>query len=174
MNKSKQKQFLALYEPVYKPFERFCRARVYGDMDYEDLMNDTLLLAYQKFDKLDSNDSFLSFLFGISVRLLANNHRKKKAEIHSEEDIASAAPTSGSTEQRAEVHLLHRALRCLKEEQREALILYEISGFPIKEIAQVQECSVDAVKQRLSRGRKRLTEILTFESEYKMGKEGSL
>lgn len=134
-------------------------------------MNETLLMAYQKFDKLHSNEAFLSFLFGISVRLLANNHRKKKAEIHSELDDSSLAIASESTEKSTEVHLLHQALRCLKEDQREALILFEISGFPIKEIAQIQECSVDAVKQRLSRGRKRLTEILTFESEHKLGKE---
>jgi RNA polymerase sigma-70 factor (ECF subfamily) len=172
VNTSKKDQFLSLYEPVYSSFERFCRARTYGDMDYEDLMNETLLLAFQKFDQLQSKDSFLSFLFGISVRLLANNHRKKKAELHSGTGLENVAIASENTEQRAEVHLLHKALRCLKEEQREALILFEISGFPIKEIAQIQECSVDAVKQRLSRGRKRLTEILTFESEYKLGKEG--
>ena len=171
MSKSKQKAFLALYEPAYKSFERFCRARVYGDMDYEDLMNETLLLAYQKFDKVESEKAFLSFLFGISVRLLANNHRKMKAETHSELEASAFATSSEKTEQGAEVHLLHQALRCLHEDQREALILYEISGFQIKEIAQLQECSVDAVKQRLSRGRKRLTEILTFESEYKLGKK---
>jgi RNA polymerase sigma-70 factor (ECF subfamily) len=140
-------------------------------MDYEDLMNETLLIAFQKFETLKSKDAFLSFLFSISVRLLANNHRKNKAELHSESEPSTVAIASENTEQRTEVHLLHKALRCLKEEQREALILFEISGFPIKEIAQIQECSVDAVKQRLSRGRKRLTEILTFESEYKLGKE---
>ena len=172
MNTSKKDSFLSLYEPVYGSFERFCRARAYGDMDYEDLMNETILLAFQKFDQLQSKDSFLSFLFGISVRLLANNHRKKKTELHTGTALENVAIASENTEQLAEVHLLHKALRCLKEEQREALILFEVSGFPIKEIAQIQECTVDAVKQRLSRGRKRLTEILTFESEYKLGTEG--
>ena len=81
MKKSKQDIFLELYKPVHERFERFCRARVYGDMDYKDLMNDTLLVAYQKFESLKSKEAFLSFLFGISIRLLANNNKKKKAEI---------------------------------------------------------------------------------------------
>ncbi len=75
-----QNEFLRLYEPVHEKFERFCRARVYGDMEYTDLMNETLLVAFQKMDNLKSDASFLSFLFGISVRLLANNNRKIKEE----------------------------------------------------------------------------------------------
>ena len=49
------------------------------------------------------------------------------------------------------------------------LILFEISGFSIKEVAGLQAASISAVKQRLKRGREKLTEILTFESEYKTG-----
>jgi len=64
---------------------------------------------------------------------------------------------------------LHRALALLPEAQREALILFEISGFSIKEVAGLQAASISAVKQRLKRGREKLTEILTFESEYKTG-----
>ena len=76
MRESKQQQnFLKLYEPVHDRFERFCRARVFGNMEYQDLMNDTLLVAFQKFDTLKSEKAFLSFLIGISVRILANNHK---------------------------------------------------------------------------------------------------
>ena len=78
MSKKKQEQFLALYEPIHDRFERFCRARVYGDMDYRDLMNDTLLVAFDKFETLKSKDAFLSFLFSISVRIIGNYHQKKK------------------------------------------------------------------------------------------------
>ena len=51
-------------------------------MDYQDLMNDTLLVAFEKFETLKSEKAFLSFLFGISVRLLANNNKKKKVGIN--------------------------------------------------------------------------------------------
>jgi RNA polymerase sigma factor (sigma-70 family) len=70
-----------------------------------------------------------------------------------------------------EVELLHRALAELSDDQREALILFEISGFSIREVSEIQECSESAVKQRLKRGRERLGEILSFESELKTGKE---
>lgn len=171
MSKSKQYRFLSLYEPVHDRFERFCRARVYGEMEYNDLMNETLLVAYNKFDSLKSPEAFLSFLFGISVRLLANSNRKMKAKTGAYEDVLGALAGKDQTDLDAEVHLLHSALAMLKTEQRECLILFEISGFSIREIAEIQSVSEDAVKQRLRRGRIQLTTILTFESAHKTGKE---
>ena len=76
MSNKKQVRFMQLYEPIHDRFERFCRARVYGEMDHGDLMNETLLRAFDKFDTLKSDDAFLSFLFGIAIRVLANDHRK--------------------------------------------------------------------------------------------------
>lgn len=164
--KAKQNHFLKLYEPVHDRFERFCRARVYGDMEYTDLMNETLLVAFQKMDSLKSEQAFLSFLIGISVRILANNNRKKKEETIIDGSNFDVQDVNAQTERDAEVHLLHKALALLTDEQKECLILFEISGFSIKEIMKIQDASESAIKQRLKRSRIRLTEILTFESNY--------
>lgn len=159
-----------MYEPVHDQFERFCRARVYGDMEYRDLINETLLVAYDKLDSLRSEAAFLSFLISISVRLLANNHRKRKeAPLPAEEQLHNYRDWNANTAHATEVSLLHAALAKLPEEQREALILFEISGFKIKEIALMQSASESAVKQRLKRGRKKLTEVLTFVGTPKSG-----
>ena len=89
--RKKQKEFLELYEPIHDDFERFCRARVYGDMDFRDLMNETLLRAYQKFEELRSKEAFFSYLLSISVRILANNKRKRKEESSSGTSIRRRA-----------------------------------------------------------------------------------
>jgi RNA polymerase sigma-70 factor (ECF subfamily) len=167
---SKQGKFLALYEPIHDRFERFCRARVYGDMDYKDLMNETLLIAYTKFDSLKSEQAFLSFLFTIAVRFLANTAKKAKKELSDESVNLSSLKAEGSgSESSAEVYLLHEALALLPDLQREAIILFEISGFSIKDIMDIQGAKESAVKQRLKRGRERLTAILTFESTHQRG-----
>jgi len=165
-NKQQQK-FLALYEPVHDSFERFCRARVFGNMEYQDLMNDTLLIAFEKLDTLKSSTAFLSFIIGISVRVLSNNHKKKKEEEYPQQESFDVLDVNAETERDAEVYLLHKALAILPEEQRECIILFEISGFSIKEIMEIQNASESAIKQRLKRGRAKLMEILTFESNYK-------
>lgn len=162
----KQQAFLKLYEPVHERFERFCRARVFGDMDFRDLMNDTLVVAYEKIDTLKSTDAFLSFLFGISVRLLGN-YSKKKKEQRLPEHIQIPA-LSVVQPSHIDVHYLYEALSCLPEKQRECLILFEISGFSIKEITIIQNTTESSVKQRLKRGREQLTRILTFEASPKI------
>lgn len=166
--KDKQVAFLKLYEPVHERFERFCRARVYNEMDFRDLMNDSLLVAYEKFDSLRSKDAFLSFLFSICVRVLGNYHQKKRenripeGNAHLEIRDRSTNPQS-----RADIHYLYEALAQLPHEQRESIILFEISGFSIQEITVIQNASESAVKQRLKRGREKLMEILTYESSLK-------
>jgi len=170
MSKRKQDKFLLLYKGVHDRFERFCRARACGDMPYEDLMNESLLIAYQKIDTLQKEGSFLSFLIGISRRILANSQRKKKALLAADDSILSNyADPEDVMSKRMDVALLHKALAFLPAEQREALILFEITGFSIKEIAQLHESSESAVKQRLSRGRKALANILKNKLSLKTG-----
>ena len=161
MNKSKQQHFLSLYQPVHDRFERFCRARAYYDMPYEDLMNETLLVAYHKFRELKNEGAFLSFLIGISTRLLANTHRKRRTEtIRDEQFLTNYADSDQQIEQQFEVELLHQALAQLPDKQREALILFELTGFSINEIMELQNSSLSAVKQRLARGRVALASIV--------------
>ena len=166
-NKEKQVYFLKLYEPTHDRFERFCRARVYGNMEYKDLINESLLVAFQKIESLKKESDFLSFLIGISVRLLANNHKKKREDALPQNVQIEVVDLHAQTDARSDVYFLHQALALLPEEQRECIILFEISGFSIKEIMQIQDVSESAVKQRLRRARIRLKEILTFESEHK-------
>lgn len=161
MSKNKQQYFLALYQPIHNRFERFCRARAFYDMPYEDLMNETLLVAYKKFDQLKNEAAFLSFLIGISTRLLANSHRKKKATTVEDEFILTNYPDpERQVDRQFEVETLHKALAQLPDIQREALILFEITGFSIKEIMELQNSGQSAVKQRLARGRTALAEII--------------
>lgn len=161
MSQSKQQHFLELYQPVHDKFERFCRARAYYDMPYEDLMNETLLVAYNKYEGLKKETAFLSFLIGISIRLLANIRRKNRPETVDDYQILTNYPDPEKRiEQQFEVDLLYTALAHLPDQQREALILFEITGFSIKEIMDIQQSGASSVKQRLARGRVALAKIL--------------
>ncbi len=52
------------------------------------------------------------------------------------------------------------ALRRLPAEQRAALVLVDVEGFPVEEAAQVLQVPVGTVKSRCARGRARLAEQL--------------
>lgn len=161
----KQADFLKLYEPIHDRFERFCRARVFGDMDFRDILNDSLVIAYEKFETLKSKDAFLSFLFSICVRVVGNNYQKKReTNVEKNHFIFELSDKNADPQSAADIHYLYQALAQLSDDQRECIILFEISGFSIKEIMVIQGSSESAVKQRLKRGREKLVEILTYDS----------
>jgi RNA polymerase sigma-70 factor (ECF subfamily) len=164
MSKKKQQYFLELYQPVHNRFERFCRARAYYDMPYGDLINETLLIAYNKLDHLKKEEAFLSFLISISKKVLANAYRKHKTAIVEDELTLSNYPDPANLiERQLAIDTLYKALAQLPEKQREALILFEITGFSIKEIMEIQNSGASAVKQRLARGRLALADIIKQE-----------
>lgn len=170
MSKKQQQKFMDLYEPVHDRFEKFCRARAYNAYPYEDLMNETLLIAYQKIKDLENPASFLSFLIGISRKLLANSRKKMRAQNGIDELITRTIPDPHNQIEKAnDIELLHYSLSKLPALQQEALILYEITGFSIREIGKVQDSSESAVKQRLSRGRKSLKQIVSKTLSLKKG-----
>jgi len=169
----KQRAFLAVYQPVHDDFARFCRARTFGQFDHEDLMHETLLVAYRKFETIRSKKAFLSFLCGISIRILSNHKQKMREVQASENQLDFTLSHEQPTDSRAEVHFLYRTLAQLPEEQRECLILFEISGFAIKEIAALQDVSESAVKKRLERGRNALRQLLGQQPTHQTGKEVS-
>lgn len=172
MSIKRQNNFLNLYEPIHDKFDRFCRARAYGEMDAQDLMNETLMVAFEKLDELKSDKAFFSFLCGISIRILSNAARKKQASFKDLGAAENLYDQTSETEKNFEVEMLHKCLSKLPDIQRECIILFEISGFSINEIATIQNSSISAIKQRLKRGRERLEEILKFEVSYKV--EGAL
>lgn len=52
------------------------------------------------------------------------------------------------------------ALRTLPEEQRAAIVLVDMEGYPVAEVARILDCAEGTVKSRCSRGRARLAVLL--------------
>ena len=164
--KDQKELFLSLYEPVHQSFERFCKARAYGQMPFKDLMQETLLIAYSKLDQVKDHEKFLFFLFGIATRVLANDRRKVKyADLN---EVAEANHIQlPEANRKSEVEGLYKALSILPVDQRDALVFFEIVGFSVREIAAYQNKSEEAVRQSLFRGRQRLCALLQKNVESK-------
>jgi RNA polymerase sigma-70 factor (ECF subfamily) len=158
MEFTKQERFMQLYEPVHERFERYCKTRAYGEFHFKDIMQDTLIVAFEKFDELKSKEAFLHFLFGIATRILANHRKKKRPEYVDQLNAKYEHVHQENTliEKQFEINDLYTCLKELDQMTSECIILFEISGFSIKEIMGIQNSSEAAVKQRLSRGRKQL------------------
>jgi len=160
MADNKQTLFLNLYAKCHEPFIRYCSALAFGKMDTEDLVQDVLLSAYHHFDKIKNKEQLLHYLIRAARNKTISNWRKKKNVESITESHANRLQTRDiSPETVMDIQLLYKLLDRLPQGQKEALILFEISGFKMKEIAAIQNSSETAIKTKISRGRKKLKSL---------------
>ena len=127
----------------------------------EDVGQETFLTAFQGLDGLREPDKLRSWLCGIARNLssvaLRKNRRETSTPTATLETSADKAPTvlesaiAKETEQ-----TVWLALEKLPETYREPLVLFYRENQSVKEVASSLGLSVDATKQRLSRGRQAL------------------
>ncbi|MEL6140869.1 MAG: RNA polymerase sigma factor [Bacteroidota bacterium] len=158
----KKSEFLAWYEPLHDRFLRYCDSRCLGLESAEDMVQDAILSALESWDRLADKDRLLAYMIGIVNNRLRNRLRSKavhrrylEARRRQLTDRLPARP-----EAVLDLHYLLKAMDELPELSKEALLLTAVSGFSIKKVAEIQQCSEGAVKTRISRARAQLKELL--------------
>ena len=146
MKIKKQNRFMSLYKPNHEAFVRFCTEKAYQVMPSEDLVNETISRVYEKLDELKSDEAFLSYLFSVASNIIKNEIRRKKIIFYQDEFInCKLASDAANQELKLDIEILYQALSLLPSDQKESLILFEISGYSIKEIAILHNCKESAV-----------------------------
>ncbi|MEI5673414.1 MULTISPECIES: RNA polymerase sigma factor SigM [unclassified Nocardioides] len=143
--------------------------------DAADGLQDGMIAAYRRAGSFRGEAAVTTWLHRVVVnacldRLRAAKVRRTEAlpddleEYAGRGSVASAAPevddpadVSLRSEQRRAVLA---ALAELPDEQRAALVLVDMEGYPVAEAAQILDCAVGTVKSRCSRGRHRLAGLL--------------
>ena len=125
--------------------------------DARDVLQDTLLTAFQKVHSFRGDAQLSTWLYQIARNFCVRSRRGGPATAVDERE--AAAVPSGDTPPDAEVHarqigeLLQSAILTLPESQREVLVLRDVEGLSAEEAAQVVGIEVGALKSRLHRAR---------------------
>lgn len=158
---ARQERFLAMLLPVRERLSQFARALARDRDEADDLVSDTILIAYEQFEGVRQPDAFLGYLFTIATRRHRRQRWRGRLFGRYDEERAHAIAASGTTpEVAADVQALRAALARLPLKQREAVMLFEIAGLSLQEICAVQGGSLSGVKSRIVRGRAKLAELL--------------
>jgi RNA polymerase sigma factor (sigma-70 family) len=135
----------------------------------EDLAQETFITAWKHLRHLREAAKLRSWLCGIARNRIRNFLRREGREPAHKADQFDAEHDSIAHEpipaehaiSKEEASILWRSLERLPEVYREPLILFYREGESVQRVASELELSEDAVKQRLSRGRKLLAEEVT-------------
>jgi RNA polymerase sigma-70 factor (ECF subfamily) len=121
--------------------------------DALDVVQETAYKAFLAVGQLNNEKYFLTWLTKILIRSAYDTLRKKKRELPSEE-IVEVIPES---REKNDEHMdLVSALSDIKEDYRNAIILFYYQDLPIKEVATIMEVPENTVKTYLMRGKKQL------------------
>jgi len=138
----------------------------------EDLVQETYLRAFRRFDQFEAGTNCRAWLFTIMRNIFLNRVRRSGIELttddlaawESGDSVTAPDPIRGTPEDEFLLTVLHgdvdRALRGLPAPYREAIVLADLEGLSYREVSEVLGCPVGTVMSRLFRGRGLLRQAL--------------
>lgn len=142
--------FVTLIERNKKSLYKIAKSYLKNEEDIADVMQDTILSAYEHIEELRQAVYFRTWL----IRILINhcNDLLKQQKRFISEALDENREAAEAVDDRAFYELLEE----LSEEVRPIFLLYYGAGFRVKEIARILETNENTVKSRLQRGREKL------------------
>ncbi|MBZ9642811.1 RNA polymerase sigma factor SigM [Streptomyces sp. PSKA30] len=144
--------------------------RTLGDREEAaDAVQDALVSAYRAAHTFRGQSAVTTWLHRITVNACLDRARKaasrKTSPVDDTERLEQLLEPHESASAPAERNDLHRqlleALGTLPPDQRAALVLVDMQGYPVAEAARMLDVPTGTVKSRCARGRARLLPLLT-------------
>jgi RNA polymerase sigma-70 factor (ECF subfamily) len=152
--------------------------RTLGDREEAaDAVQDALVSAFRSAHTFRGQSAVTTWLHRITVNACLDRARKAASRRTSAiaddkhfEELLEPHESAAAPAERGELHReLLRALATLPPEQRAALVLVDMQGYPVAEAAAVLDVPTGTVKSRCARGRARLLPLLTHLRSDTMG-----
>lgn len=157
--------------PLTNRLYRYAYRLTMNERDAEDLVQDALLRAFDKFNQYKTGTSPLAWMMVILRSIFINKYRKKKREGHhvALEDLNPGGEVS-SSESWGEIpdnpeeylfrnvldHQLRDAMASLSEPYLEVILLVDLEELSYREVSEILNIPAGTVMSRLHRARKQL------------------
>lgn len=143
--------------------------------DAADALQDGLISAFRRADSFRGDAAVTTWLHRIVVNACLDKIRanKVRAAVALPDDLeeyagrGSLVSATDAHDDPADLALTDErrravltALDTLPAEQRAALVLVDMEGYPVAEVAQMLDCAVGTIKSRCARGRAKLAPLL--------------
>lgn len=158
--------FEELYRNYHPRLARFLINLIHRPQMVEEVLNDTMLVVWNRPDSFNGSSKLSTWIFAIAYRkaLQALRHRDEPIEDGNAETRESleAGPEQQVGQHRVQEALLS-AISQLSPDHRTVIDLTYFHEMGYQEIAEIMDCPVDTVKTRMFHARRHLKRILAGE-----------
>jgi len=163
VNEDRWERLLRLLGPIHGQAAGTARRLSRSADEGDDLYQESVLRAYERLHDLRDESKFRSWFFA-TLLSIHRSRRRRRTTVSLEEAWPRGGEPAGEdgskwAEALERAHRAARALDGLAPVQREAVVLHEIEGFSVEEVAAMQGVTISAVKSRLARGRDKLRQF---------------
>lgn len=138
-----------------------------AEADREDLAQEVFVRVHKSLSTYDPSRPRRPWLFAFVFRIASDHRRLKrhKVEVAATSDdhqraASDAAPADETLDAARRRHLLHRALDTLDLDKRAVVVLHEMEGMTIPDVAETLGIPVGTASSRLRAARSHLKEVL--------------
>jgi len=160
--------FEQLYRAYHTRLTRFLGRMTRRRGVVEEVLNDTMLVVWNRSDRFNGSSKVCTWIFAIAYRkaLKALQRQDEAVEDEALNERAGTEPGPEQQLQRRELNAqLAGALGALSIDHRTVVELTYFHGMGYREIAQIVGCPVDTVKTRMFHARRRLRALLAGDAE---------
>jgi len=161
---------VAAFEELYRSYRgrlsRFVLRLVRRPHLVEEVLNDTLVVVWNRADSFNGQSKLSTWIFAIAFRTALKALRKQDDPVEdtAATERASLDPTpEDEFERQSTQAILHRAIGELSPEQRAVVEFTYFHEMGYREIAEIMACPVDTVKTRMFHARRHLKRRLSGE-----------
>jgi RNA polymerase sigma-70 factor, ECF subfamily len=149
--------------------------RLLGDRtDALDATQDAFLTLFRRAASFRGEAAFATWLYRIATNAAHDILRRGARAPVPTEEVPEQVATGTAIEDSVALRLdLREALAQLPEDYRQAVAMHDLGGVPYEEIATLTGVSLGTVKSRISRGRRRLAELLEQPAGARASKEAT-
>lgn len=160
--------FTQLYRAYFPRLARFLDRMTRNPALIEEIINDTLLVVWQKAGTFNHSSRVSTWIFAIAYRKALKGIRALDEPVEEAEESAGAEelePDMALSLQQLQYNVA-QALDALPHLQRTVVNLAYYHGMGYEEIAAIMDCPVNTVKTRMFTARTRLRDLLADQMEF--------
>ena len=166
--------FWNIYDDYYERVKKFIFALVKDEWVADDLIQETFIKVQKNVHQLRDESKLSSWIFKIAYNLCQDHFRKKSPSSQREQvlsekkGILSEPLFQRQLEQHQMSACVQDKIRLLPESYQTVLVLFDLMEFNHQEIAEILDISIENVKVRLHRARRKLKTILEEECRFEV------